>query len=75
MCDDPGTPVDAVQVFNGYEINSVLYYTCVRDGFKISGPVNYTCEYNSDSDTSTWSNNLAQNIPECTGIAFLLFFL
>lgn len=70
MCDDPGTPVDARQVVTGYEIDSVLYYTCDRKGFKISGPANYTCVYNSNDGTSKWSNNLAQNIPDCKGIYF-----
>ncbi|XP_053393488.1 uncharacterized protein LOC123564875 isoform X1 [Mercenaria mercenaria] len=63
MCTDPGTPGDSKQVVNGYEIGSVLYYTCDRNGFTITSPTNYTCDYIGNN--AVWSNNLAGNLPEC----------
>ncbi|XP_053393504.1 uncharacterized protein LOC128555342 [Mercenaria mercenaria] len=63
MCRDPGTPGDSKQIVNGYEIGSVLNYTCDRSGFTVTGPTYYTCDYIGND--AVWSNSLAGNLPEC----------
>ena len=64
-CSDPGTPGNGVQIVNNYEVGQTLYYTCNHAGFEPDPKLNYTCEYSSGS--AAWSNNLANNLPQCKG--------
>ena len=65
QCPDPGTPGGAVQVATSYEIGSELRYECTREGFVISEPTSYTCDFTGTA--AVWSDNLATNLPTCQG--------
>lgn len=55
MCEDPGTPIGAIQVVDSYEIGQVLTYKCDRDGFFPYPPDALACEL--DGSNAVWNSS------------------
>ena len=55
---------------DNYEVGKTLYFTCKRDGYVPVPNLSYTCQYDSLTDSTSWSNNLAGNFPACLGEHF-----